>query len=69
MVLQRICPICGCKEAEILYEINFAKAKEEFIPEHYDIVACNDCGFIFNNTTWIQEDYDKYYSDLVDYQN
>ncbi|MEI0703061.1 class I SAM-dependent methyltransferase, partial [Brachyspira intermedia] len=69
MVLQRICPICGCKEAEILYEINFAKAKEEFIPEHYDIVACNDCGFIFNNTTWIQEDYDKYYSDTTKYSS
>ena len=69
MVLQRICPICGCKEAEILYEINFAKAKEEFIPEHYDIVACNDCGFIFNNTNWVQEDYDKYYSDTTKYSS
>ncbi|MEI0537724.1 class I SAM-dependent methyltransferase [Brachyspira pulli] len=69
MVLQRICPICGSKEAEILYEINFAKAKEEFIPEHYDIVACNDCGFIFNNTNWVQEDYDKYYSDTTKYSS
>ncbi|MEI0562492.1 class I SAM-dependent methyltransferase [Brachyspira pulli] len=69
MVLQRICPICGCKEAERLYEINFAKDKEEFIPEHYDIVACDNCGFIFNNTTWVQKDYDKYYSDTTKYSS
>ncbi|ADG70233.1 class I SAM-dependent methyltransferase [Brachyspira murdochii] len=69
MVLQRICPICDCEEGENLYEINFAKAKEEFIPEHYDIVACNNCGFIFNNTVWTQKDYDKYYSNTTKYSS
>lgn len=69
MVLQRICPICGCKEGEILYKINFAKSEEEFIPEHYDIVCCNYCGFIFNNTNWNQADYDKYYSDTAKYSS
>ena len=69
MKLERICPICGCEEAEILYAIDFAKSKEEFIPEHYDIVACNNCGFIFNNTTWVQKDYDKYYSDTTKYSS
>lgn len=46
MKLERICPICNCNDAEKLYEINFAKSKNEFISECYDIVSCYNCGFI-----------------------
>ena len=69
MKLERICPICNCNDAEKLYEINFAKSKNEFIPEYYDIVSCYNCGFIFNNTKWTQRDYDKYYSETSKYSN
>lgn len=50
MKLKRICPICNCDDGEKLYQINFAKSKNEFIAEHYDIVSCYKCGFIFNDT-------------------
>ena len=69
MKLKRICPICNCDDGEKLYEINFAKSKNEFIAEHYDIVSCYNCGFIFNNTEWTQRDYDKYYSETSKYAN
>ena len=69
MKLKRICPICNCDDGEKLYEINFAKSKNEFIAEHYDIVSCYNCGFIFNNTEWTQRDYDKYYSETSKYTN
>ena len=69
MKLKRICPICNCDDGEKLYEINFAKSKNEFIVEHYDIVSCYNCGFIFNNTEWTQRDYDKYYSETSKYTN
>lgn len=69
MKLERICPIYNCNDAEKLYEINFAKSKNEFIPECYDIVSCYSCGFIFNNTKWTQKDYDKYYSYTYKYSN
>ena len=69
MKLLRKCPICNCNEGEKLYEMNFAKSQEEIIPKHYDIVACNNCGFIFNNTNWKQKDYDKYYSETTKYSN
>ena len=69
MKLERVCPICNCNDAEKLYEINFAKSKNEFIPEYYDIVSCYNCGFIFNNTKWTQRDYDKYYSETSKYSN
>ena len=69
MKLDRICPICNCEKGESLYEINFAKADDEYIPEHYDIVACENCGFIFNNTKWTQKDYDKYYAESKKYSS
>lgn len=69
MKLKRICPICNCNDGEKLYEINFAKSKNEFIAEHYDIVSCYKCGFIFNDTEWTQNDYDKYYSETSKYAN
>ncbi len=69
MKIERICPICDCNDVEKLYEINFAKSKNEFIPESYDIVSCYNCGFIFNNTKWTQRDYDKYYSETSKYSN
>ena len=62
MKLKRICPICNCENGELLHSIDFAKANDEYVPEHYDIVACENCGFIFNDTDWKQENYDKYYS-------
>ena len=67
MKLNRICPVCGCDVGEKLYEINFAKTKDEFVAECYDIVSCYKCGFIFNDTEWTQKDYDKYYSETSKY--
>lgn len=62
MKLKRICPICNCNDGKKLYGLNFAKAENEFIPKHYDIIFCFNCGFIFSDTEWTQKDYDKYYS-------
>ena len=67
MNLKRICPICDCREGKKLYGLNFAKAESEFIPEHYDIIFCPNCGFIFSDTEWTQKDYDKYYSTTQKY--
>ena len=67
MKLKRTCPICDCEDGNKLYGIDFAKSKSEFIPEHYDIVYCSNCGFIFSDTKWIQKDYDKYYSTTQKY--
>lgn len=61
MKLKRICPICECKNGELLHSVNFAKDNNEYIPQHYDVVVCDNCGFIFNNTDWTQKEYDKYY--------
>ena len=67
MILKRTCPICDCNDGKKLYEINFAKAKSEFIPEHYDIVYCANCGFVFSDSEWTQKDYDRYYSTTQKY--
>lgn len=67
MKLKRTCPICDCEDGNKLYGIDFAKSKSEFIPEHYDIVYCSNCGFIFSDTKWTQKDYDKYYSTTQKY--
>lgn len=65
----RVCPICSCNEAENLCDIRFSKDKYENIPEHYAIVACNCCGFIFNDTNWTQKDYDAYYESSIKYSD
>jgi len=60
--LKRNCPICGVNVGELLHHIEFAKGKDEFVPSMYSIVSCYGCGFVFNDTSWNQLDYNKYYS-------
>ena len=69
MNLNRNCDICNSDTANLLYTVHFAKELNEKIPDKYDIVYCNNCGFIFNNTNWDQKDYDEYYSKTTKYSS
>ena len=64
MKLKRICPICDCNEGEKLYELKLAKDSREKVLEKSLIVACNNCGFVFESNNYTQKDYDEHYKSI-----
>lgn len=62
--MNRNCPICGEKEAEVLDRVNFLNEKGNDLPSSYDIVFCKGCGFTYAKMDASQKLYDKYYSNI-----
>jgi len=58
----RVCPVCGNNQGELLTGIDFLQFSGSALPEHYDIVACFACGFVYNDTDVKQADFCRYYS-------
>lgn len=65
--LDRNCPICGSSSGEKLIELNFKNQKDNNLPEHYDVVVCDKCGFAFSSMQANQDDYNKYYANCNSY--
>jgi SAM-dependent methyltransferase len=42
--------------------MKFGLLDNAILPNNFDVVACTNCGFIFNNSSAMQEDYNRYYS-------
>ncbi len=57
----RVCPICGKDEKNIIKHIIMLVPKDFILPTEYNIVSCKHCGFIFNDIAY-SEVYEKYYS-------
>jgi hypothetical protein len=60
--LLRICPICNNSKGEILHSMNFSLLENAILPSQFDVVAYTNCGFVFNDSSAVQEDYNRYYS-------
>lgn len=58
----RICPVCGGKRTHALNKINMNVPPDYHLPDSYDVVACEDCGFVYADTSASLEDYDWYYT-------
>lgn len=58
----RICPICGGEKTHELNKINMNVPPDYHLPDSYDIVACENCGFVYVDTSASLEDYDWYYT-------
>lgn len=58
----RLCPICNDKHAQIIKRIDMKVPKNYRLPEHYHVVECQRCGFVYADTQATMEDYDWYYS-------
>lgn len=67
--LFRVCPICGHDIGEILYNQKFSLSIENPLPSSYDVVCCNNCGFVFADSSATQKEYDKYYKNLSKYED
>jgi len=58
----RPCPVCNQTEVEILHRQKFVLPDGHPLPDHFDVVACPDCGFVYADTSGTPKDYDDYYS-------
>lgn len=64
MKVKRICPICGNFEVKKIDDINLISEKEVMLPNHYEIVCCEKCGFAYADMSASQEMFDEYYSKM-----
>ena len=67
--LLRNCPICKCNKGKILHTQHFSLPDKSVLPNVYDVVSCEDCGFCFADSAATQADYDKYYNEMSKYED
>lgn len=58
---KRNCPICGCKINSRIFSVHMKMADEMRLPDWYDVVECDYCGFCYADTEATAEDYQYYY--------
>jgi len=66
--LVRKCPICFNKSGQILHHQFFAIPENYPLPEEYDVVCCQKCGFVYADTPARQRDYNKFYQEFSKYE-
>ena len=64
----RICPICGHKERTQLFQQRFASIEHVTFLTGYDVVQCENCGFLFADQIPEQEQFDEYYRSSSKYE-
>jgi SAM-dependent methyltransferase len=62
MYLKRICDICEKDDKKVLYQQKHNMIK-------YDVVVCNNCGFVFADNVISGLEIDEYYKRLSKYEN
>jgi len=63
MILEntRVCPICESSKKKIIKHINISVPIDFILPVDYNIVVCDDCGFVFNDVPF-SKCFDDYYA-------
>ena len=67
--VRRHCPICASKTAKLLHTQTFSLYEGHSLPATYDIVACDSCSFVYNESGATQKDYDYFYRQLSKYES
>lgn len=67
--LTRKCPICGYEQGEVLHKQKFSLPKQYELPDCYDVVSCDSCGFAFADTSASQDMYDRFYRFCSKYED
>lgn len=60
----RECPVCGSDNRKNIYRLSMSLPREYHLPNGFDIVSCDDCGFCYADTSATAEDYDHYYENI-----
>ncbi len=63
----RPCPLCDQARSRSLRVMRLVQPSGSPLPEHYDLVACDDCDFAYADTSALQADYDRYYATCAKY--
>lgn len=57
----RQCPICTGQQVEALHHQRFIVPEAYPLPDSYDVVCCDNCGFVYADSAATQQDYDAFY--------
>lgn len=66
---KRICNVCGCEEHKVVFRQQFAHVEGISFIDEYDVVVCEQCGFIFASNIPEQKEFDKYYVENSKYES
>jgi 2-polyprenyl-3-methyl-5-hydroxy-6-metoxy-1,4-benzoquinol methylase len=67
--MTRPCPICDSTSVDVLHHQRFVLAEGHPLGAGYDVVCCEQCGFVYANTNVSQAEYDEYYASLSHYES
>ena len=65
----RLCPVCEGTLAGVLRHQPFTLPAGHVLPDAYDVVCCEGCGFCYADTPARQTDYDRYYAEFSKYED
>lgn len=68
-VSTRGCPVCSAAACEVLHYQRFILPEGHPLAAGYDVVCCEQCGFVYADTTASQQDYDAFYARLSKYED
>lgn len=64
----RTCPLCGSSSAHLLKRMEFLPDANSVLPDTYDVVNCQDCGFVYDIPRGATADtFQKYYESSSKY--
>lgn len=61
--LHRQCPICNNIYGTILRTVRMQLPEHVILPNEYDVICCDNCGFTYADVDASQDDYNLYYED------
>ena len=64
---RRPCPLCAAVSVRTVHEGKYLLPAGHPLDPVVHVVACQGCGFCFNDTPCSREDYDRYYREISKY--
>jgi SAM-dependent methyltransferase len=65
----RKCPVCGHAYADVLHSQRFILPEGHPLTDGYDVVCCEQCGFVYADTAVPQAEYDRFYAQNSKYED
>jgi 2-polyprenyl-3-methyl-5-hydroxy-6-metoxy-1,4-benzoquinol methylase len=66
---KRECPICGNSKVNLMFTQEFAKIEGVSFLDGYDVVSCEQCGFVYASNIPEQAAFDAYYINANKYEH
>lgn len=65
----RLCPICDNTYVEVLFNFEMILQENFGLPGKFSIVACEHCGFVYQDSKATLQDYENYYKSFNKYDS